>query len=240
MRTARQRTSPTMRTNRAHTPLHNTATESVHIPSANAGPSQPQRNMTRASAHSLPRIRSGARTGTLDGDETVATSFDRRDDATPLQDQGTRVIPELEGTPSPARRGQRSNPVELTDSPNHGSQPTTTPPPGSSRTLTRSRAGATGIGPESEPTEGGQEPLQRTRTPPSTTPETTEVNAELPVCSICLGDASNPSVSLPECSHAMCMKCYARACVREISDILHCSMCRVGSAISETSDRLRR
>jgi len=81
---------------------------------------------------------------------------------------------------------------------------------------------------------------QRTRTPPPPTPETTEVNAELPVCSICLGDASNPSVSLPECRHAMCTECYARAFVREVGDILLCPMCRVGSAISGTSDRLQR
>ena len=130
--------------------------------------------------------------------------------------------------------------MELTDSPNHGSRPTTTPPPGSRRALTRSRAGATGVGPESEPTEGRQEPPQRTRTPPPPTPETTEVNAELPVCSVCLGDASNPSVSLSECRHAVCTECYARAFVRGVGDILHCPMCRVGSAISGTSDRLQR
>jgi len=97
------------------------------------------------------------------------------------------------------------------------------------------------MGPRFGPPERGQEPSHHKR-PPSTptNPEQTDENAELPMCGICISEVRDPSVSLPSCGHAMCMTCYARACVREIGDVLHCPMCRAGSAISGTSASLQR
>ena len=53
------------------------------------------------------------------GDATVATSSDQRDDVTAPEDEVTRVVPEFEEILTAARRGERLNPVELTDSANH-------------------------------------------------------------------------------------------------------------------------
>ena len=105
---------------------------------------------------------SSAGTDMGQGDATVATSSDQRNDVTAPEDEVTRVVPELEEIPTAARRGERLNPVELTDSANHESRPVTTLPPGSSGTLARRRAGDTETKPESKPTEGGQEPSHHT------------------------------------------------------------------------------
>ena len=87
---------------------------------------------------------------------------------------------------------------------------------------------------------GGSGPSSHDRAQSPTGPATTEAANEAPVCGICLGDASEPSVRLPACGHVMCMGCYARASVREVGRVLHCPMCRVGSAIFAMTDALRQ
>ena len=131
------------------------------------------------------------------GTTAVATSSDQHDEMTHPRDPGPRVAPDVEEMPPDTRRSDLSNPARSGVSADPNSQSPEASPPRSREVISRGQEDEAETGPWTGLQEGGQEPSQNDRAPSQTRQDTIETGTELPMCGICLRDASYPSVESP-------------------------------------------